>query len=354
MRLDTRQMPNGAAAATIPATRSIHSLHEHGDAVHTSLAVDLGNLCCPYADHGRLVHVSDLQLQCESCERVFPVAGNRPILLDESRSIFSAAHVTKGADQRQFPENTGWRFRLRRMFPLATSRDAANDLLSPTIAQLAGTPAVLVIGCGDTGSRYAHAFGPAVRLFLTDVTLQGDAVIACDGACLPFPDEWFDCIIVDQVLEHAAHPARIVDEVSRCLKPHGIVYSGVPFLMPVHGYPYDFQRYTPLGHRLLYTRFEEIDFRVTQGPFSAASLTLVGLCASLWDNVWWSRMTSLMTRIVLGPLLRFDRRFCRRRQLQVPAASLFIGRKLPVELTAAEIIREWTNATHRARTSPVS
>jgi SAM-dependent methyltransferase len=193
-----------------------------------------------------------------------------------------------------------------------------------------------------------------VRLFLTDVTLQGDAAVACDGSCLPFHDEFFDCIIVDQVLEHAAHPTRIVDEVSRCLKPDGIVYSGVPFLMPVHGYPYDFQRFTPLGHRLLYSRFEELDFRITQGPFSAASLNLAGVCASLWDNVWWNRITSLMTRVVIGPFLRLDRRFTGGRTLNVPAASLFIGRKLPVELSASEVMREWIKTAEREKAAAVS
>ena len=321
------------------AAPSIHSTE-----AATSPSMELSDVCCPYVDHGRLLQLSATRLQCQSCHREFPIVGTRPILLDESRSLFAATDIAALADERQFPENTGWRYFFRRLFPVALSRDLAIEVLPPRLAELGATPAVLVIGCGTTHGRYQPAFSPPVRLFLTDVTLQGDAALVCDGECLPFRDESIDCVIVDQVLEHALHPLRIVDEICRCLKTGGILFSGVPFHMPVHGFPYDFQRYTPLGHRMLYRRFEELDFQVTQGPVSAFSLTVIALCASLSDNLWWKRATSLMARVVLGPLLRLDRRFTHARDLRIPAASLFVGRKQVSEIAAPEIVRRWTKS----------
>lgn len=304
------------------------------------LAVDLDLLCCPHRDHGRLRQISETAIRCASCQQEFKVVGRRLVLLDETRSLFSSDDVAAHGDERQFPESTGWKFFLRRLFPASASRDVALDLVPRHLQGLTDAPSVLVIGCGSTGGRYSKLL-PSARLFLTDVTLQGDAVIACDGECLPFPDESLECVIVDQVLEHALHPARIVDEIHRCLKRTGLVFSGVPFHMPVHGFPFDFQRYTPVGHRMLFARFDELEFCITQGPVSALSLTLVGFCASLWDNLWWRRASSLLVRLMCGPMLRFDRRYVKAKGMNIPGASAFLGRKRNSDVSLTEVVTTW-------------
>jgi ubiquinone/menaquinone biosynthesis C-methylase UbiE len=95
-------------------------------------------------------------------------------------------------------------------------------------------------------------------LVLTDVTLLGDADIAADGHCLPFKTGVFDLVIADQVIEHVLKPNQVVEEMNRVLRVGGCVFSGIPFYFHCHGFPYDFQRYTPLGHRLLYPQCETV------------------------------------------------------------------------------------------------
>ena len=309
--------------------------------------VDLALLCCPYVDHGYLRQTADDQIVCESCDRRFPVIDGHPILIDESRSIFSSEEVALTADQRQFPENSGWRYQIRSMIPAAASRDVSVPLLEKHRALLPDHPSILIIGCGVGADQYVKLF-PTGHIFPTDVTLQGDAAVACDGVCLPFRDQTLDCVVVDQVLEHALNPVAIVCEIHRCLKLGGTVYSGVPFHTPVHGFPFDFQRYTPLGHRMLFRRFQELEVYITQGPVSALSKTVIGFLGSVSSNLWWRRLSSAGVRLVVGPMLWLDRRYSSAKELSIPAASAFVGRKQESEDSPRSLISHWSNG-HRER-----
>jgi SAM-dependent methyltransferase len=62
-------------------------------------------------------------------------------------------------------------------------------------------------------------------------------------------DATFDLAVLDQTLEHIAHPERALGEVRRVLKPGGIAVVTTPFLVPVHtGSNYgDYYRWTPQG-----------------------------------------------------------------------------------------------------------
>lgn len=264
------------------------------------------------------------------------------MLFDEDRSIFSASQIVSLGDQKQFADGSGWRHKLRRSLPAAASRNVSVELLEKQRPLLGPAPAVLVVGCGVTGQQYRGMFANG-RVVLSDVSLKGDADLACDGESLPFHDESFDCIVVDQVLEHALNPLSIVEEIHRCLKPHGIVYSGVPFHAPVHAFPFDFQRYTPLGHRLLFRRFKELDFRITQGPVSAFSLTLIGFLSSFSRNVWWRRACSTAVRLLVASMRWLDQRFARPRELTVPAATAFVGQKQSEIESPQAIIARWTS-----------
>ncbi len=262
----------------------------------------------------------------------------RPILIDESRSIFSTEEIARHADQAQFPKDAGWKRRVREMLPAASGRARGPESLAHYSSMLPDEPSVLVIGCGLTHERYATLF-PSARLYLTDVTLQGDASIICDGGCLPFRNESLDCIVIDQVLEHAIDPVGIVAEVYRCLKSGGIIFSGVPFHYPIHGFPYDFQRFSPVGHRMLFRGFDTLELKITQGSVSALSLTLIAFCSGIWRNAWWKRLSSLGVRLALGPFLSAESLQARLDELSIPAASAFIGKKRMDEISPREILR---------------
>jgi len=310
-------------------------------------SVDLAFLCCPCIDHGDLRQVTDHEIVCTLCDRHFPVVAGHPILIDESRSIFSSEEVALTRDVRQFPNDSGWRYQIRSMIPAGASRDVSLPLLEKHRALLPDDPTVLVIGCGVGADRYVKLL-PTGHIFPTDVTLQGDAVVACDGACLPFRDQTLDCVVVDQVLEHALNPAAIVSEIHRCLKLGGIVYSGVPFHTPVHGFPFDFQRYTPLGHRMLFGRFQGLEVCITQGPVSALSKTVIGFFSSVSNNLWWGRFTSAGVRLLVSPILWLDLRYTSAKELSIPGASAFLGRKQEGEECARTLISNWSNGNRES------
>ncbi len=76
---------------------------------------------------------------------------------------------------------------------------------------------------------------------------------------LDFPDESFDFVCSDQVLEHVeGDPQQAIDQCRRLLKPGGITVHTTCFINPVHGVPKDFWRFTPEALRLLHKDFSEI------------------------------------------------------------------------------------------------
>ncbi|NNE07365.1 MAG: methyltransferase type 11, partial [Gemmatimonadetes bacterium] len=59
----------------------------------------------------------------------------------------------------------------------------------------------------------------------------------------------------------------------RVLKHGGVVYAETPFIQQVHGGRYDFTRFTDLGHRRLFRKFEEIERGSACGPGMALAWT---------------------------------------------------------------------------------
>jgi SAM-dependent methyltransferase len=68
---------------------------------------------------------------------------------------------------------------------------------------------------------------------------------------IPLPDARFDTILATDVLEHISHPAHLFQEISRLLRPGGVLIAGVPFLYWIHEEPHDYYRYTEFALRQL-------------------------------------------------------------------------------------------------------
>lgn len=106
----------------------------------------------------------------------------------------------------------------------------------------------------------------SLELVDTDVSFGPRTMLICDAHDIPFQDESFDGVIAQAVLEHVVDPYRCVEEMHRVLKKDGLVYAETPFMQQVHLGRYDFTRFTHLGHRRLFRRFEEIDSGAVCGP----------------------------------------------------------------------------------------
>jgi SAM-dependent methyltransferase len=76
---------------------------------------------------------------------------------------------------------------------------------------------------------------------------------------LKFPDNAFDYVISDQVLEHVeGSPFDAVKECHRVLKPGGIAVHTTCFINPIHEAPADFWRFSPYALKLLHRDWSEI------------------------------------------------------------------------------------------------
>jgi SAM-dependent methyltransferase len=80
-----------------------------------------------------------------------------------------------------------------------------------------------------------------------------------DGNSLPFPDNYFDCAICTEVLEHVPDIDRSLILLKRVLKRHSYIILTVPFVWPEHEMPFDFRRFTMTG---LIEKLKEYDFEV--------------------------------------------------------------------------------------------
>ena len=125
---------------------------------------------------------------------------------------------------------------------------------------------ILDVGCGmkpyesllnTSGSKYYGTDYP-----ITMEGSYGDSTRAdffSDSMVLPFREGTFDTVISTQMLEHVRKPEVVVYEMSRVLKPDGILILSAPMTWPLHEEPYDFYRYTLHGLRHL---LEEADFEI--------------------------------------------------------------------------------------------
>lgn len=91
-----------------------------------------------------------------------------------------------------------------------------------------------------------------------------------DGGALPFREGSFDTLLSLEVLEHVPEPDKLVREFFRVLRPGGKLLVTVPFAAPLHQLPFDYQRYTEPGIRLLLERNGfVVDVLEPRGNFAA-------------------------------------------------------------------------------------
>ena len=109
---------------------------------------------------------------------------------------------------------------------------------------------------------------------------QGEIVEACypdvDVQHLPYPDEMFDAVISDQVLEHVEDPVRAINESYRVLKKGGVAVHTTCFINQFHPSPRDFWRFSPDALRFLCRSFSEIIQCEGWGNWAAVMVCFLG------------------------------------------------------------------------------
>ena len=198
--------------------------------------------------------------------------------------------------------------------PKDSSRQASSFSLTELVAdRMPKSAKVLDLGCGIGASAdFFQKILPGAQWIGLDIdespevaarTRTGVEFHSFDGINIPFADESFDLIFSNQVLEHVRHPAELLKEARRVLKPAGVMVGSTSQLEPYHSY--SIRNYTPYGFRLM---LEEAGLHLEEIRPGIDSLTLItrlGLGRPRFFTRWFRKESPLNKLISLaGKLTR--------------------------------------------------
>jgi SAM-dependent methyltransferase len=133
----------------------------------------------------------------------------------------------------------------------------------------------LVVDVG-AGARRVHPDIITLDLFDYDTV-----DIVCSVDRLPFAPNSVDGFVSLAVIEHLSDPFALVESLHRATRTGGVGVHDVPFMYHFHESPRDFMRFTHMGLRLLFKRWNVVRLFNTAGPFSLALASGVEIIASL-------------------------------------------------------------------------
>ena len=307
-------------------------------------------LCCPVC-RAKLQRAGE-QFDCTNatCASRFPIVDGIPVLINEQTSVFAIDDFTahretffgKASDNRL-------KTMVRRLTP-TISKNIKGELnyarLSQVLLGQSATPRVLVIGGSIVGQGMdALADHPAIELVESDVAFGPRTMLICDGHDIPFDDGSFDGVIAQAVLEHVVDPYRCSEEIYRVLKDRGVVYAETPFMQQVHGGRYDFTRFTHLGHRRLFRRFEEIDSGAVCGPGMALAWSYQYFLLSFTTSRLMRALLRVFASVTSFYLTYFDRYLIDRPgTLDAASGYYFMGYKTDRVLSDQALIELYRGA----------
>jgi SAM-dependent methyltransferase len=87
-----------------------------------------------------------------------------------------------------------------------------------------------------------------------------------------YQTNYFDFVILDEILEHVARPWVAVGEIYRILKEGGCLITSSPFMIAEHKVPQDYWRFTKSGIQELLKDFQVIETYSWGNPSSVTYL----------------------------------------------------------------------------------
>jgi SAM-dependent methyltransferase len=129
-----------------------------------------------------------------------------------------------------------------------------------------------------------------------DIFAFNEVDIIADAVDLPIKDHSVDVIINTAMLEHVANPEKIIREMHRILKAEGEFFCYLPFMVPFHAAPHDFNRWTIEGASHCFKIFRQTTVEIGAGPTSGM----------LWViQEWLAIMFSFGSRTIHDVILLF-------------------------------------------------
>ena len=281
------------------------------------------------------------------CQKEFPIINGIPVLINENKSIFSISDFVC-RKETTIPKDRENNFKriIRKLVPKISSNISNKKnykLLSELLLNNSKNPNILVIGSGIEGNGMEILRSEScINIISSDVSISDNTDLICDAHDLPFKNKSFDAVISQAVLEHVADPFRCVEEIHRVLKADGLVYAETPFMQQVHMAPYDFTRFTFVGHRRLFRKFKEIDSGVCCGPGMALAWSYQYFLLSFFESELIRKFVRLFTNITSFFLGYFDKYLSKKSGSRDAASGYyFIGKKSNVVLTDKNLIKSF-------------
>ncbi|WP_104666207.1 class I SAM-dependent methyltransferase [Ensifer adhaerens] len=227
-------------------------------------------LLCPRTKETLKRTSSDTEDFLESPTLQYRFLNGQPILIDFSDSVLSEDSVFASAAGSPIERKkaSGLMTPIKRLLSpqKSTTRNNVRRLVAD-LQQLPEPARVLIVGGGTIGQGMAPLYEhPRVQLYSFDVYGTELTQFVADAHHMPLPDDFFDAVVIQAVLEHVLQPAQVVSEIWRVLRPAGLVYAETPFMQQVHEGPYDFTRFTESGHRYLFRHFAHVASGASGGP----------------------------------------------------------------------------------------
>lgn len=270
----------------------------------------------------------------------YAIAEGYPVLVDYDDSIFSETQGVSSAVGR--PSYRGWK-RVLKKLASPDKRSTANNVAEfiTLVRALSDQPRVLIVAGGSIGQGMQSLYDDhRIQLVGFDVYGSEQVQFIADAHKIPLPDDYFDGVILQAVLEHVLEPQQVVSEVSRVLKKEGIVYAETPFLQHVHEGPYDFMRFTESGHRYLFK-----DYRLLKSGASAGAGT-----QALWSidflfrGLFRSRTAGQLAKLLFFWLRYLDRYIPESYSVDAASGVFFLGEKSERPISKRSIVDHYKGA----------
>ena len=301
-----------------------------------------GLLRCPKSG-ARLKRVGN-QLIAESGQEpaAYDIIDEFPVLIDPDQSLLGREQLTSIDSVIERRSHRGLAKCLKGFLSAPNRITLRNvDLLMRLLLASKGAASVLIVGGGTIGNGMASFYSDS-RVDLVSFDIYGSRFVqfVADAHRIPLPDNYFDGVIIQAVLEHVLEPASVVAEIHRVLKENGIVYAETPFLQHVHEGAYDFTRFTESGHRYLFKSFELISSGVRAG----AGTQLLWAVEHFSRGLLRSKKIGKAVKLCFFWLRWFDCIIPEPYNVDAASGVFFMGRKQRVPMEAKDIIPHYKGA----------
>lgn len=299
-------------------------------------------LRCPKS--GRRLRAINNKLVVEDNEDVieYNLVEGYPVLVDFEQSVLRKEDTLSVSSVIERRSYSGVASIAKRLVSPPKKVTAENvDNLIKLLSKGNDNPRILIVGGGTVGQGMEPFYENAqIELVSFDIYASPFVQFIADAHQIPLPDESFDAVIVQAVLEHVLAPDKVVSEIYRILKKDGIVYAETPFLQHVHEGAYDFTRYTESGHRYLFRRFELIRSGVSAG----AGTQLLWSLDNFFRGLFRSKKLGKAIKLFFFWLQYFDALIPDSYNIDSASGVYFLGIKKNAAINVEEIISHYKGA----------